>query len=778
MNWLRTRRAYLKAHKSPVFLSLTLTLTGLLLYAAIYLAEWRLAPLDFLDSIELRSYDTRFKLRGPAPPSGEVVIVAIDSRTVDELGSFPFSRRHFARMLDQVTHDGVKVVGFDINFPKPDEKSGREAVRRARAAYLARVPPARRDTGYLARLDALEREADADRQLAAAIRGADNVVLGQFFYFNPDEIEHIDLQTQAEYDSILAFGAYNTFPLRRQRGEPLPPLTEIFLGPEAALARPNLALLTDAANYNFGYFNFFPGADPVMRRAPLVIRYQKDFHPSLDIQVVKRFLDVPEQEFGIYYNVAGVEYIGLGRLRVPTDAQGRMYVNYRGTAQTFPHYSLADVVAGRFAPGTFTNKIVLIGPTALGIPDHHPTPFQETGFPGVEIHANVLDTILNQRFIARGSREQLIDLALIAILGLVLGAALVEVRLRWTLPIAALVLGAHLASTYMALVRFNVWLSAVIPALVVFANWGGITAYRALFEEREKRKVRSAFEQYVAPGVIRELLKDPTRLRLGGEERELTVLFADIRGFTDLFEQLSALELTRFLNAYTDEMTEIIFRHWGTLDKFEGDAIMAFWGAPYQQDDHARRACAAALEMVRRVDELHARWRAEGKPAINIGLGLSTGRVVVGNMGSRKRFNYTVLGDAVNLAARLEGVNKEYATRILVSETTYRAAQDALFVFRELDWIRVKGRREPVVIYELLDDHADGQRWADLVDLFRRGLTAYRTRHWDAAQEFFQQVLEKYAEDGPAQLFLRRCQQFIQQEPNPDWDGVYVMKTK
>jgi len=870
MRWLRTVFRNLWAHRFAFFISFLITVLWLGVYTGIYLLEWRLPFLDFIDSVELRSYDTRFKVRGPTPPTGEVVIVAIDSKTIDALGSFPFSRTYFARMIDHLVRDGAKVIGFDVTFPKPDEKSGIEAVRSARREYLAGVPASQRVPAYLGRLDTLEREADTDHQFAQAIARAGNVVLGQFFYFSEREVEHIDPAVQAEYDSILAFGAYsNVRPLPAYPGEQVPPLGKTFVGPEAVLARPNLLLFAEAANYSFGYFNFFPGADPVMRRAQLVIRYQDDFYPALDTQVLKRYLDVSDQEFGVYYNRAGVEHIGLGKLRVPTDALGRMLIHYRGYAGTFPTFSLSDVAAGRFAPGAFTGKIVLVGPTALGIPDHHPTPFQETGFPGVEIHANVLDTILNGLYIARSGREEWIDILVILLLGLVLGSVLAQVRLVWTTPIAVLVLVVFVAGSYVAFVSYHLWLNVIVPTTLVVANFAAVGTYRAFWEEREKRKVRTAFQQYVPPGLIREMLKDPGRLKLGGEERELTVMFSDIRGFTSLSEKLTALELTSFLNSYTDEMTDIIFRHWGTLDKFEGDAIMAFWGAPYEQDDHARRACAAALDMARRVDELRARWRAEGKPDINIGLGVNTGRVVVGNMGSRKRFNYTVLGDAVNLASRLEGVNKEYSTRIVVSESTYRQASDvlgllrrrvsnyfrlrpealsgvdgseqvrrarrvamylgqrlalgppsylahafgeegeemvlraaeqvqrevqvdkklqqfleevqrsvSLFVFRQLDWIRVKGKQEPVAIFELLDYRSDGNPWQELLDLFQGGLNAYRARQWDFAIELFQLALERHPHDGPSRLFLARCQQFQQEEPKPGWDGVYVMKTK
>ncbi|MFQ5778950.1 MAG: CHASE2 domain-containing protein, partial [Terriglobia bacterium] len=805
-------------------------------------------------------------------------IVAIDEKTLDDLGSWPFSRRHYTRMLENLRDDGAAVIGFDVTFPKPDEKSGLQVVRRARRLYLEQTPPQARNPAYLAHLAELERQADTDAQFAEAMLETPNVVLGQFFYMDPAKVEHIAPEQQEEYEMVLAFGAYpQVRGLPQERGGPMPPpLAEFYTGLEAYMPRPNLMTFAEAVNFSFGYFNFVPDADAIARRTNLVIKYGEDFYPSLDVQVLRYYLGVPDQEFGLFYNEAGVEWIQFGDLKVRTDAAGRLLVNYQGEARTYPHISLSDVAAGNFEPGTFTGKMVLVGPTATAIADMHAVPLQAAGYPGVEVHANVLDTMLTQRFIRRGLREEMIDLGFILLFGLGVGFFLARVPPSWTTPLAVAVLVVFVVIAYVVFAKFQVWLNVVVPGSVLVANFGAVTAFRVFVEEREKRKVRGAFAQYIPPGLMRELLKDPGRLKLGGEERELTIMFSDIRGFTALSERLTPLELTGFLNSYTDEMTDIIFKHWGTLDKFEGDAIMAFWGAPYEQEDHSLRACAAALDMGQRVDELRQQWRAEGKPDVNVGLGLNSGRVVVGNMGSRKRFNYTVLGDPVNLASRLEGVNKEYTTRIIVSEFTHRQASDALgslikrvsrqfglspeqlavrdgssqarrarqlalyvgatkrlaapkvlaqrfgdapeqpeetvrraiaqvekweardkkiarfltecrrsfhtFVFRQLDWIRVKGKKEPVAIHELLDyagqDGPAQRDWADLLTLFESGLQTYRAQKWDFATEIFETLLERYPDDKPSQVFLARCREFSQEPPPPSWDGVYVMKTK
>ncbi len=776
-----------RRHKYSLLVIAVVTLAGLAAYVYTYGMEARSPAARFIDSLELKTYDARFHLRGRTAPAPEIIIVGIDQATLARLGSWPIPRSHYARLLDNLAADGARVVGFDINFPKPDDKSGRDLLRRAREDYLKNIPPARRDSRYLAQLDALEEESDTDAALAEAISRAGRVVLGYLFFMSREEVRYVDSAAQEEADSHLQFASLTTRPVTDARGQAPPPLQTVFSGTEGYLAESNLAAFTEAADFRVGFFNATADADGVVRHATLAMKYasgwrgsaaESNFYPSFDVQVLRAWFGASEQETLLVYNAAGVEALELGARRIPTDAQGRLLIHFQGGPYTYPQVSFADAVEGRYPPGAFRDKIVLIGPTALAVADFRPTPYAESFHAGVEIHANILDTILSERFIHRGAREELLDLGFILLLGVGVGALLLLVRPVWIAPVALLALVAFLLATYGALAWFHAWLNVMIPSSVLVANAGLIAAVRVLVEEREKRHIHSAFQHYIPAGLLRELVKDPARLKLGGEERELTILFSDIRGFTSLAEKLSPLELTSFLNAYTDEMTEIIFRNLGTLDKYQGDAVMAFWGAPYETPDHAARACAAAVEMSRRVDELRAQWRAEGRPDINIGIGISTGRVVVGNMGSRKRFNYTVLGDAVNLASRLEGVNKEYSTRILVNESTRLQAAGSAgsspLLFRPLDWIRVKGKQQPVAIYEVLTFTGD----AELVQNYDAALQAYRSQKWDAASERFDAILRQHPDDGPTQLMAARCRVFRNAPPPPDWDGVYEMKTK
>jgi len=304
-----------------------------------------------------------------------------------------------------------------------------------------------------------------------------------------------------------------------------------------------------------------------------------------------------------------------------------------------------------------------------------------------------------------------------------------------------------------------------------------VSLYRALIEEKEKRRVRAAFGQYLSPEVVRRLLVNPELVE--PRKTEITIMFSDIRGFTSISEKLDAQDLALFLNQYLSDMTQIVFKRRGTLDKYIGDAVMAFWGAPFEDKEHATLACQTALDMMARIHEMQELWEDQGKPRLDIGIGLNTGVASVGNMGSSLRYGYTALGDSVNLSSRLEGLNKDYGTHILVNETTYLAAKDSGFIFRELDLIRVKGKLEPVTIYELLGSstHLASQA-RTLVERFRDARGLYQQRRWPEAQAAFQSVLDQWPEDGPARTYWKRCQEYLFDEPSANWDGVFTMTHK
>ena len=535
----------------------------------------------------------------------------------------------------------------------------------------------------------------------------------------------------------------------------------------------NIKLLSDAAE-NSGYFNAFPDSDGTIRWSPLAIKFQDNYYLPLSLSLLVQYLDWPM----VTLDMAkfGIEGIKIGDINIPTDETGRMLINYCGPGKTFPHYSIADIIRGRLSGDTFKDKIVVVGATAIGIYDLRVTPYSSV-YPAVEIHATVIDNILHHNFFYRSSGTQLLDACAIVFFGLLIGIVVPRVRAVQGMILALAIVTAFVIVNAFIFSRYNIWLNVVYPALTMVLIYLGITVYRYITEEREKKKIRGAFQYYLTASVINEMLKDPSKLKLGGDKKDLTVLFSDIRGFTTISEKMTPEALVHLLNEYLTAMTNLVFKYDGLLDKYMGDAIMAVFGAPLDQPDHALRACRTALGMMEELKKLQKKWADEGRPVFDIGIGINSGDMVVGNMGSDMRFDYTVMGDMVNLGSRLEGINKEYATNIVISEYTYAAIKDALFC-RELDSVRVKGKKLPVKIYELLGEKKDAEKWGKEVSLFEEGLSKYKQGLWDEAIAAFGNVLEMRPDDAPAKLYIGRCEDLKKNPPEGPWNGVFTMTRK
>jgi adenylate cyclase len=362
-------------------------------------------------------------------------------------------------------------------------------------------------------------------------------------------------------------------------------------------------------------------------------------------------------------------------------------------------------------------------------------------------------------------------------MGLLMGIVVSRVRAVRGLIAGLLLIAAWIAINRFIFSHYNLWLNIVYPLFTILLVYVGITIYKYITEEREKKKIRGAFQYYLTASVINEMLKDPSKLKLGGDKKDLSVLFSDIRGFTTVSEQLTPEELVHLLNEYLTAMTALVFKYGGLLDKYMGDAIMAVFGAPLDQPDHAKRACLTAMGMMTELRKLQKKWTDEGKPVLNIGIGINSGDMVVGNMGSEMRFDYTVMGDSVNLGSRLEGINKEYGTNIVISEFTYEQVKDTLSC-RELDSVRVKGKLLPVRIYELLGEKKDSNKWDGFVRVFEEGLAYYKQCQWDEAIAAFRQATEIRSGDPPSELYIKRCEELRKNPPEEGWDGVYTMTKK
>jgi len=762
-------------------IALLITALGLVLFTYTGLRSDGRAGFQFLRNIEQRSLDMRFALRGARAHDERIVIVGIDEKTLQHVGAFPLPRNSYALLVNRLKAGGARVVAFDATFPTKENNSALDVLKKLRAELGSSA-----STTVLAKIKQLESATDPDAEFAAGLKQSGNVVLGHLF-LDPERAKSSDPKLAEEYFNIVWAKAFPQVLKVKTKDQDFD-MGKAWTnngGIVAQGAEANLAALAESAA-SYGFFNVNPDDDGTVRRALLIMRYQdQDFFPSLDLQVLREYEQIPDQQIAAYISQSGLERIQFGAREFRPWHDGTMLINYTGPYHSYPHYSMWDVMSGAVPPDVFKDKLVFLGATALGIGDLRSTPFQkqDSGYTGVEIHANILDNLLHSNepsrtFLTRGFREEIIDVAFIVIFGMGLGFWFGRIKPLYSTISVALVLAAFGWFVYFAFAHWGRWLTFVIPAFTLVANYAAITSFRVIFEEREKRKIRKTFGQYLSPGVIALIEKDPGRyIRPGGEVKELTVMFSDIRGFTTLSEGLTPDELVRLLNEYLGAMTDVLFKNLGTLDKYIGDAIMAFWGSPYPQTDHAYCACTCALEMFRKLDELNAKWKAEGRRTISIGVGLNTGPVNVGNMGSDKRLAWTVMGDNVNLASRLEGMTKEYRSRIIISEFTFRQVAHQ-FVCREVDKIRVKGKNQPVTIYELMAPIEDHARFSDLLSRFEDALAAYRTQDWRHAAGKFGELLAAYPDDGPTQILLQRAMEFMEESPEPDWDGVYVMKSK
>ena len=526
-----------------------------------------------------------------------------------------------------------------------------------------------------------------------------------------------------------------------------------------------------------GVVNITTGRDSVVRSLPLLLQAGGTELPSLALTIVARFarrpavIDAPPDRGHVH---------AAGR-RIPTAERDTMLINFLGppsepgAERPFPIIPFVDVVEGRFDPSLVRDRIVLLGPTIRGVDEHATPTTSDTRMWGVEILGSAVETILAQRFLTPVAPA--VTVALIALMAL-LAALAVAVWRPGAAGLAALAMLALYLTAAAGLFETGAVLDLVYPPAALLLAFAAALSYRVVFEEGEQRRLRAAMGRYLSPSVSQWVLADPGRLRLGGDLREMTVLFSDIRHFTTLAHALPPETLVALLNDYRTAMTEIVLAQDGVLAQYVGDAIEAFWNAPMAQPDHARRACQTALDMVARLGELRPAFAKRGWAGLDIGIGINTGEMVVGNMGSRQRLEYGAVGDAVNVAARLEGLSKEYRVRIVIGDAT-RAAAGPAFVYRFLDVVAVVGRAEPVTAHEVVCRAGDLEPApARHLACYHEGVALYRDRRFAEAARLFATLAGDAPEDGPTALYRRRAAELCDHPPPPEWDGVYVARTK
>lgn len=710
-----------------------------------------------------------FRLRGARPAHPDVLVVEIDERGAQRYGLWPWPREVVAHALEALLDADAKVVGLDISFTDKSQVNPREA------AWLASLDGVQALPEQLAPLKAeLEQRvrSSPDDVLEAVLRKGGARVVQGVIPFAEGQASAFSAEQRAVWREEALPSVISKVPgTVKGSFKELPALDAYpFVGILAPLPR------FAAAGSRLGHFATVPDIDSTIRRSPLLIQLAEPpgLLPSLALQVAAGQLDativpdVPEKR---------LEAIRLGQVTVPIEAEAPMtLINYPGDEKAFHRLSVVDVLDGTFDKAQVAGKAVLVGVTIIGSSgDQRVTPFSEFTA-GVFTHASLVSNALRGDFLDRPAWLNFLELGLMLVLGL--AVAVLTPRLRNFVAKIALIVVVIAGFSGLTFVLFGggLKLNWVVPTLHLVVTAFGTIFLGYLSVDREKLKMRSTFSRYLGEDVMDVALQNPERLNRG-EKREMTVLFSDIRGFTSLSEHMSPEKLADFINQYLSPMTQIVFDEKGTLDKYIGDAVMAFWNAPLEQPDHALRACRAAVHMLERLEELKAQWRAAGLPELEIGIGINTGQMVVGNMGSDVRVDYTVLGDSVNLGSRLEGTNKEYETRIIISEWTRAAIKDGI-VTRRLGAVRVKGKKVPVGIFELRGLGTPSEVEGKAIAAFEAGLTAMTSRRFDEASRAFTEVLAFWPEDAPTRNYLEEIQAFKENPPPPDWDGVVSLKTK
>ncbi len=759
-------------------------------------------PFKFLQLIESKAYDTRFQIVNAIESlrpeiSGDIVIAEIDDASVAHWG-WPFPRSKWGDFLARMEEYGAAVVAFDVVFADPGEYLGLKFIRDAVEKYESmdlssppRVRYSRRLYSYFNRVkdfgDYMEKkqiEADQDRVFAQALDGMDNVVLGWYGYRSRQELL---AQPDQDFTEEAEFLMPSNMPVIFTHGWDMNKLVKGFWKVRFMGLQTNIRSLSENASH-FGFFTAIPDVvDGTLRRTPLISVFTLDesspdrentfIYPALGLSAVSVFLD---KDPVIQIGNLGAR-IALGDRIIPTDQYGRVLINWMGRKGTFPYESVHDIITGyenspdKDPEKIFKNKIVFIGSTTIGAHDLRNTPFGNA--PGVEMHANVVSNILKGNTLIKPDWFFVFDVLFIISVGIVFGLVLPRLSAIWGGVVTVILFLAYLGLNFYFFLGKQYSFSLVFPLSELAFVYIGITIYRYATEEREKRFIKGTFEHYLSPAVIEHLMEDPSKLKLGGEERIMTAFFSDIQGFTTISENLKHA-VVPFLNEYLTEMCDIILGYDGTIDKFEGDAIIAFFGAPLDMPDHAVRACLCTVDIQEKMVELRKKWADDGLPPIHMRIGVNSGEMTVGNMGSRHRFDYTMIGDEVNLAARLEGAGKQYKVYSLISQATREAAGDLVEV-RYLDSVRVVGKDLPVKIYELLGKKGEVQdKKRRVAEAFSRARVTYQEKDFESAIILFQQALEIDPEDGPSQVFINRCHNYMQSPPPEDWDGVFSITEK
>ncbi|MBI2313384.1 MAG: adenylate/guanylate cyclase domain-containing protein [Betaproteobacteria bacterium] len=736
---------------------------GLVLLVILLGHAARAYDIRFVQQLDAIIYDYRLRLTMPQTVDDRVVILDIDEKSLAEEGRWPWRRDRLALLIDTLFDKyHIAVVGFDVVFAEKDESSGLRVLQELAQNQLRDVPK------FTSTLNQLRPQLEFDQVFANRIKGRP-VILG--YYFSTAEGGGTQSTTSGALPQpVLAPGTF--------QGRPI--AFTIWDGYGGNL--PELM----AAAAGAGHFNPLTDFDGVTRRVPMLAEYQGAYYESLSLAMVRALLGFPPvtpglvSDPGAAKDYGGLESIELktdmGTLTIPVDQNVSTLIPYRGRQGSFKYISVSDVLRDRVPPEDLQGKVVLVGTTAPGLLDLRATPVAAV-FPGVEVHANLIAGILDQNLKLKPPYVLGAEVVLLLLSGLFLALVLPLLNplkaTITTLVVAFFVLSSNLMVWHYG----HLVLPMATGVILILGMYLINVSYGYFVEARSKRQITGLFGRYVSPALVDEMAKNPEQVSMEGESREMSVLFTDVRGFTTISEGMEPKELSKLMNEFLTPLTQLIYDHRGTVDKYMGDCIMAFWGAPLADSDHARHAVEAGLHMQARLAELRLQFQAKGWPEVRIGVGVNSGVMRVGNMGSQMRVAYTVMGDAVNLASRMEGITKEYGVGMIVGDVTRKTVPD--FVFRELDQVRVKGKNEPVPIFEPIGPAGEvPKEKLEELKIWHQALKYYRAQDWDRAEMQLLNLKRMAPEVRLYDIYAERTKEYRAEPPGEGWDGVYTFKHK
>ena len=716
------------------------------------LVPLRIADPRLLQEARLRTFDHFQVLRPREQMARPVVIVDINEASLKQIGQWPWPRTILADLVDRLTEMGAVAIGFDVVFAEPDQLSPNLVAMTLRDL----------DDATRARIRSLPSN---DEIFAAAIRRS-RVVLGE----SVSDSRSDDFAIEGS-----GYGVVTT------KGAPDP---RTFLVSFPSLVR-NIPILEKAAAGR-GVFTEADERDGIVRRAPVVMHAGDAFVPSLALEMLR--VATGSNSPVIRSDKNGIQGVNFSRFRLPTDRQGRLWIYFNHTDPE-RYVSARDVLQGRVSDDRIRGKLVLVGTSAIGLLDLRTTPLDPV-IPGVEVHAQVVENVLSNAMLSAPSWTIGAEIVTAVVFGLAIIIAAPLLPAAIVVALGALLIAGLIGMSWYFFVAHNLLIDFTYPLMSSWLIYLVLTFVNYFREQRQRHQIRSAFGFYLSPPLVEQLAKSPEKLVLGGEERRMTILFSDVRGFTTISEHYKddPQGLTRLMNRFLTPLTNAIIERNGTIDKYIGDAIMAFWNAPLDDEEHEANACAAALEMLSRAEDLNVELKREAEAnggvymPLRIGIGLNSGPCVVGNMGSDFRFNYSVLGDTVNLASRLESRTKDYRLSMVIGSRTADGAKNK-YATMEIDLIQVKGKKQPEVVYTVLGPSEVEQdpRCGQLRDLHAQMLAAYRKQQWDDAKGLIdrcRKVANGFGVAGLYDMYIERMEAYQIDPPPSDWNGVYEAESK